>query len=155
MESQTCAVGGWGPMFGTKSQINTFFLTPSLMQVWSWLWEGRLKNMTFGSILSLSLFLHWVWDVVLSLKKLAWRKGPWKWNQIMYDVKSTFTLKLSPSYAREQHNCNIYDESTTSQKTKRTWTMTNMSSMPMPRQRKGNIECIGVYGKPRSELNIS
>ena len=21
--------GGWGPMFGTKSQINTFFLTPS------------------------------------------------------------------------------------------------------------------------------
>ena len=32
--------------------------------------------------------------------------------------------------------------------------MTNMSSMPMPRQRKGNIECIGVYGKPRSELNI-
>ena len=20
-----CAVGGWGPMFGTKSQINTFF----------------------------------------------------------------------------------------------------------------------------------
>ena len=33
-----------------------------------------------------------------------------------------------------------------------TCTMTNMSSMPMPRQRKGSIECIGVYGKPRSEL---
>ena len=32
MESQTCAVGGWGLMFGTKSQINTFFLTPSLTQ---------------------------------------------------------------------------------------------------------------------------
>ena len=30
MESQMCAVGGWGPMFGTKSQINTFFLTPFL-----------------------------------------------------------------------------------------------------------------------------
>ena len=26
MESQTCAVGGWGPMFGTKSQKNGFFL---------------------------------------------------------------------------------------------------------------------------------
>ena len=25
MESQTCAVGGWGLMFGTNSQINTFF----------------------------------------------------------------------------------------------------------------------------------
>ena len=25
VESQTCAVGGWGPMFGTKSQKNTFF----------------------------------------------------------------------------------------------------------------------------------
>ena len=25
VESQTCAVGGWGPMFGTKSQINPFF----------------------------------------------------------------------------------------------------------------------------------
>ena len=31
VESQTCAVGRWGPMFGTKSQINTFFLTPSLI----------------------------------------------------------------------------------------------------------------------------
>ena len=28
VESQTCAVGGWGPMFGTKSQKNRFF-TPS------------------------------------------------------------------------------------------------------------------------------
>ena len=27
MESQTCTVGGWGPMFGKKSQINTFFDT--------------------------------------------------------------------------------------------------------------------------------
>ena len=33
MESQTCAVGGWGPMFGTKSQKKTFFLTPSLITV--------------------------------------------------------------------------------------------------------------------------
>ena len=32
VESQTCAVGGWGPMFGTKSQKNVFFLTLSLMQ---------------------------------------------------------------------------------------------------------------------------
>ena len=28
--SQMCAVGGWGPMFGTKSQKKTFFFTPSL-----------------------------------------------------------------------------------------------------------------------------
>ena len=29
-----CAVGGWGPMFGTKSQINTFFfLTPFLRKL--------------------------------------------------------------------------------------------------------------------------
>ena len=27
VESQTCAVGGWGPMFGTKSQKNGFFYT--------------------------------------------------------------------------------------------------------------------------------
>ena len=27
MESQTCAVGGWGAMFGTKSQKNVFFYT--------------------------------------------------------------------------------------------------------------------------------
>ena len=25
VEYQTCAVGGWGPMFGTKSQKNVFF----------------------------------------------------------------------------------------------------------------------------------
>ena len=39
VESQTCAVGGWGPMFGTKSQKKRFFLTPSLIfiqiQIWS------------------------------------------------------------------------------------------------------------------------
>ena len=27
---QTCAMGGWGTMFGTKSQKKTFFFTPSL-----------------------------------------------------------------------------------------------------------------------------
>ena len=27
VEFQTCAVGGWGPMFGTKSRINLFFDT--------------------------------------------------------------------------------------------------------------------------------
>ena len=29
-----CAVGGWGLMFGTKFQINTVFLTPSLISIW-------------------------------------------------------------------------------------------------------------------------
>lgn len=33
VESQTCAVGGWGPMFGTKSQISTVFFTPSLKEI--------------------------------------------------------------------------------------------------------------------------
>ena len=28
-----CVVGGWGPMFGTKSQINPVFLTPSLIAI--------------------------------------------------------------------------------------------------------------------------
>ena len=31
VESQTCAVGGWSPMFGTKSQKGCFFFTPSLI----------------------------------------------------------------------------------------------------------------------------
>ena len=30
VESQTCAVGGWGPMFGTKSQKKLFFGHPPL-----------------------------------------------------------------------------------------------------------------------------
>ena len=37
VESQKCAVGGWGLMFGTKFQINPFFLTPSLR----WLFDDR------------------------------------------------------------------------------------------------------------------
>ena len=32
------------------------------------------------------------------------------------------------------------------------WVMTNMSSMPMPRQRKGRMVCRGVTGNPRAEL---
>ena len=31
VESQTCAVGGWGPMFGTKYQKKGSFFTPSLI----------------------------------------------------------------------------------------------------------------------------
>ena len=34
-------------------------------------------------------------------KSSAWPKG--SWNQIMFDLKSTFTLKLSISFAKEQH----------------------------------------------------
>ena len=30
--------------------------------------------------------------------------------------------------------------------------MTNMSSIPIPRQRKGRMACRGVKGKPRAEL---
>ena len=57
MESQTCAAGGWGPMFGTKSQINTvFFLTPSLSNLidhgrtsdktkpWNWGLSGKVNH---------------------------------------------------------------------------------------------------------------
>ena len=30
--------------------------------------------------------------------------------------------------------------------------MTNISSIPIPRQMKGKTACIGVYGKPKREL---
>ena len=38
MESQTCAVNGWGPMFGTKSQKNVFFDTfpNDILRVSNW-----------------------------------------------------------------------------------------------------------------------
>ena len=32
--------------------------------------------------------------------------------------------------------------------------MTNMSSMPIPRQSSGSAGCIGVQGKPRRELRL-
>ena len=33
----------------------------------------------------------------------------------------------------------------------RHWMMTNMSSIPMPRQRKGRMACMGVYGRQSRE----
>ena len=43
VESQTCAVGGWGPMFGTKSQKNVFFFTPFLIGL-----DNKLDDYDYG-----------------------------------------------------------------------------------------------------------